>query len=316
MSVAEAPLDPEHVAAAAALRERGLLPVSPMAAPIAEARAAIDRISAFLGEGSEPIPGERDVAAPGPRGPVRCRFYPAAVGAPLLVYAHGGSFAVGGLDAWDHVLRDLVRRSGVAALHVDYRMIPEHRFPAAPEDMLAAARWATAKGDALGVDGARFALGGDSAGANLALGAAQAMRDAGDTTPRLLLLHYGVYSTGCDSPSWHRFGGGEYGLSRASAAWLWENYLASPEQRLDPRAAPLLADMYGLPPALLTVGSHDPLLDDQHALAAKLRAASVPCRLVEYTGLTHGFIRQARLVAQVRRALAESAAALREALAP
>src|SRR5919202_1596202 len=108
------PLDPEHAAVAAALSARGLLPVSPITAPIAEARAATDRISAFLGEGSVPIPGERDLALPGPRGPVRCRFYPAAEGAPLLVYAHGGSFAVGGLDGWDHVLRDLVRQSGVA----------------------------------------------------------------------------------------------------------------------------------------------------------------------------------------------------------
>ncbi len=314
--MAEAPLDPEHAAVGEALRERGLLPVSPMAAPIAEARAAIDRISAFLGEGSAPIPGERDLAVPGPRGPVRCRLYPAAAeGAPLLLYALGGSFAVGGLDAWDHVLRDLVRQSGAAALHVDYRMIPEHRFPAAPEDMLAAARWAVAQGGTLGVDPARVALGGDSAGANLALGAAQALRDAGGARPRFLLLHYGAYSTDHDGPSWRRFGGGEHGLSRASAAWMWENYLTAPEQRRDPRAAPLLGEMRGLPPALLTIGSHDPLLDEQHALAAKLRAAGVPCRLIEYPGLTHGFIRQARLVGKVRQAIADGAAALREALA-
>ncbi|MBX9701482.1 MAG: alpha/beta hydrolase, partial [Acetobacteraceae bacterium] len=150
------PLDAEHAAVAAMLAERGLAAVSPMQAPIAEARAALDRIAAFLGEGSQPIPGERDVTVPG--GP-RCRFYPAAPGAPVLVYAHGGSFAVGSLDAWDAMLRDLVRRSGVAALHVDYRMLPEHRFPAAPEDMLAAARWVLGPGAAaLGVDAARVAL--------------------------------------------------------------------------------------------------------------------------------------------------------------
>jgi len=314
--MAEAPLDPEHLAAAAALKARGLLPVSPMTAPIAEARAAVDRISAFLGEGSVPLAGERDIAVPGRGGPVRCRFYPAAtVGAPVLVYAHGGSFAVGGLDAWDHVMRDLVRQSGAAALHVDYRMMPEHRFPAAPEDMLAAARWVATQAGTLGVDPARFALGGDSAGANLALGTAQVLRDEDGPQPRFLLLHYGAYSTEYDSPSWHRFGGGEYGLSRASAAWLWENYLTAPEQRQDPRAAPLLGEMRGLPPALLTIGSHDPLLDEQHALAGKLRMAGVPCRLIEYPGLTHGFIRQARLVGKVRQAIADSAAALREAFA-
>jgi acetyl esterase len=311
--MAEALIDPELAAAGAALRARGLLPVSPMTAPIAEARAAIDRISGFLGEDSVPIGGERDIAVPGPRGPVRCRFYPAAPGAALLVYAHGGSFAVGGLDAWDHVLRDLVRRSGVAALHVDYRMIPEHRFPAAPDDMLAVARWAATEGGSLGIDPSRIALGGDSAGANLALGAAMALRDSGGPQPRFLLLHYGAYSTDYDSPSWHRFGGGEYGLSRAAAAWLWESYLEHPGQRQDWRAAPLLAEMRGLPPALLTIGSHDPLWDEQQLLAARLAEAGVPCRLLAYPGLTHGFIRHARLVGQVRQAIAASAAALRAA---
>ena len=270
-------LDPEQAAIGAALAARGIVGVSPMTAPIAAARAATDRISAFLGEGSVPIPGERDLAM----GAVRGRFYPAAAGAPVLLYAHGGSFAVGSLDAWDHVLRDLVRQSGVAALHVDYRMIPEHRFPAAPEDMLAAARWVRDHGASLGIDPGRLAIGGDSAGANLALGAAQAAS----------------------------------GLSRASAAWLWENYLRSPEDWRDPRAAPLLGDMRGLPPTLLTIGDLDPLLDDQQALAMALRDAGVPCRLITYPGLTHGFIRQARLVGQVRQAMADSAAALRAAFA-
>ena len=304
-------LDPEQAAIGAALAARGIVGVSPMTAASAAARAATDRISAFLGEGAVPIPGERDWAM----GAVRGRFYPAAAGAPVLLYAHGGSFAVGSLDAWDHVLRDLVRQSGVAALHVDYRMIPEHRFPAAPEDMLAAARWVRDHGASLGIDPGRLAIGGDSAGANLALGAAQALRDAGGPQPRFLLLHYGAYSTEYDSPSWQRFGDAASGLSRASAAWLWENYLRSPEDWRDPRAAPLLGDMRGLPPTLLTIGDLDPLLDDQQALAMALRDAGVPCRLITYPGLTHGFIRQARLVGQVRQAMADSAAALRAAFA-
>jgi acetyl esterase len=307
------PLDAEHAAVAALLKERGLVAVSPVSAPAHAARAALDRIAAFLGEGSEPIPGERDIHIPG--GP-RCRFYPAEPGAPVLVYAHGGSFTVGSLDAWDAMLRDLVRRSGVAVLHVDYRMIPEHRFPAAPEDMLAAARWVAAEGAAaLGVDPARMALGGDSAGANLALGAAMALRDAG-APPRFLLLHYGVYSTDFESASWRQLGGGEWGLSRDAIAWMWENYLGDPAQREDWRAAPLLGEMRGLPPALLTIGTHDPLLDDQYALAAALGKADVGVQLYIYTGLTHGFIRQGRLVAKVRQAMEDSAAALREALAP
>jgi acetyl esterase len=213
------------------------------------------------------------------------------------------------------MLRDLVQASGVAVLHVDYRMVPEHRFPAAPEDMLAAARWVLAEGAAeLGVDPARLALGGDSAGANLALGAAMALRDAG-RAPRFLLLHYGAYSTDVESPSWQRFGGGEYGLSRAAGDWMWQQYLMDPSQRADWRAAPLLGAMRGLPPTLLTIGTHDPLLDDQYALAAEMGKADVDVKLYIYSGLTHGFIRQGRHVAKVRQAMADSAEGLRKGFA-
>src|SRR4051812_15086321 len=220
-----AEMDPELAAAAALLRERGIVAASPMTAPIAEARASLDRISAVLAEGSLPLRQERTLTLPGG---LRARLYhpDAAAGPPpLLVYAHGGSFAVGSLDGWDHVMRDLVRLSGAAALHVDYRLMPEHRFPAAHEDMLAAFRFAAAHAAELGVDGARLALGGDSAGANLALGAAVALRDADGPRSCFLLLHYGAYDTDTSSPSWQRFGQGNAGLSVASAEWLWANYL-------------------------------------------------------------------------------------------
>jgi len=294
--MAEGPLDAEAVALAGLLRAKGLVAQSPMTAPIAEARASLDRIAAFLGEGSAPLPGEQELSAGG----VRARFYPAAHGAPVLVYAHGGSFTVGSLDAWDALMREMVRLSGLAMLHVDYRMFPEHRFPAAPEDMLAAAQWVRAQGW-------RYALGGDSAGANLALGAAQALRDAGGPQPGCLLLHYGAYDTDCDSPSWQRHGGGESGLSRASAAWLWENYLRGPADRLDPRAAPLRGALPGLPPVFLSIGTHDPLFDQQLALHAALHAARVPVRLTIAAGMPHGFIRQGRFVRKARAVVEESA---------
>jgi|GEM_PF-5778402 acetyl esterase len=295
----DAPLDAEVLGLAALLKARGLSAVSPMTAPIAEARAAVDRIGAFLGDGATPMPGERDIDAGG----VRARLYPAAEGAPVLVYAHGGSFTVGSLDAWDALMREMVRLSGIAALHVDYRMIPEHRFPAAHEDMVAAARWVRDQGW-------RFALGGDSAGANLALGAAQVLRDEGGEQPGFLLLHYGAYDTDNESESWQRYGGGESGLSRASAAWLWDNYLRWPEDRRDPRAAPLRGDMRGLPRTLITIGTHDPLFDQQLALHRALHAAGVPARLVVAAGLPHGFIRQGRYVRKVQEVVEESARAL------
>jgi acetyl esterase len=310
-------VDPELVAANALLRERGLVAIDPAAAPIAEAREATARISAFLNQGSEPLADERDLLVPGPAADIPCRLYrPDGVARPpLLVYAHGGSFALGDLDGWDGALRALVRQSGAAVLHVDYRLAPEHRFPAGFDDMVAAIRYAAREGAGLDIDPARLAAGGDSAGANLALGAAIALRDSGGSPLRFLLLHYGAYSTDGDSPSWRRFGTGSYGLSRSQFDWVWSTYLERPEQKNDWRVAPLRAALAGLPPARLAIGTVDPLLDDNERLAAELAAAGVRCQLVRYEGLMHGYIRYGRLVGAVRQAVAESAEALRHAFA-
>jgi acetyl esterase len=316
VNAAVSAIDPEFAAAGALLRERNLLALDPATAPLGEARAAIARISAFLNEGSEPVAEERNLSIRTADREVPCRLYRPHGHArpPLLVYAHGGSFALGDLDSWDGALRALCRQSGVAVLHVDYRLAPEHRFPAAFNDMVAVIRHVSQAADALGVDPRRLAVGGDSAGANLALAAALALRDAGDSPLRFLLLHYGVYSTDGDSPSWQRFGTGAYVLSRAQLDWVWSTYLGHPDQKKDWRVAPLLAPLAGLPPTHLAIGTLDPLLDDNERLADSLAAAGVPCRLVCYEGLVHGFIRYGRLVASVRRAIDDSASALRKGL--
>jgi acetyl esterase len=310
-------VDPELVAAGRLLQERGLVAPDRTRASLAEVRAAQDRIGAFLCEGSVPLRDERDLSLPGPYGQVSCRLYlpdnDNTVRPPLLVYAHGGGFMQGSLPSWDAMLRELVRQSGAAALSVDYKLSPEHRFPKAFEEMVAVTRLAAQEGAGFGVDPARIAVGGDSAGANLALGAALALRDAGLSAVRFMLLVYGVYSTDCDSPSWQRFGQGA-GLSQAQMRWIWETYLENPEQRSDWRAAPILADLVGLPPAHSIVGSLDPLLDDSRRLAAALDAAGVSLTLRVYDGINHGFIRYARLIGTARRALADAAAALRRAL--
>src|SRR6266850_279181 len=232
MSDATAWIDPELVAAGKLLQEKGLVSPDRTVASLAEVRAATDRIGAFLGEGSVPLQGERDLSLPGPHGQVPCRLYlPDGVERPpLIVYAHGGGFMQGSLPSWDHFLRDLVRQSGVAALSVDYRLAPEHRFPAAFDDMAAMTRLAAREGAGFGIDPSRLAVGGDSAGACLALGAALAMRDAGESALRFQLLIYGCFSTDCDSPSWQRFGQGA-GLSQAGMKWIWQTYLEKPEQR-------------------------------------------------------------------------------------
>jgi acetyl esterase len=128
-----------------------------------------------------------------------------------------------------------------------------------------------------------------------------------------MLLIYGCFSTDTESPSWQRFGQGA-GLSQTQMRWIWETYLERLEQRNDWRAVPILADPGGLPPTHLTVGSLDPLLDDSHALASRLKTAGVPCELSVYDGLNHGFIRYGRLIAAARRAIGDCAAALRNAL--
>jgi acetyl esterase len=319
-------IDPELVAAGQLLQAKGLAAPDRTVTPMAAVRAAQDRIGAFLGEGSVPLRNERDLSLPGPHGQVPCRLYlpddvdprAASQGGAfrppgLIVYAHGGAFVQGSLPSWDHYLRDLVRLSGVAALSVDYRLAPEHRFPAAFDDMVAVTRLAAREGAGFGIDPARLAVGGDSAGACLALGAALAMRDAGETALCFQLLIYGCFSTDVDSPSWRRFGQGA-GLSQASMRWAWQTYLERPEQWQDWRAAPILAGLSGLPPAYLVVGNLDPLIDDSQNLAARLKEADVPCELAVYEGINHGFIRYGRLIKTARRAIGDCAAALRRAL--
>jgi acetyl esterase len=308
-------VDPELIALGKLLEEKGLVAPDRTVAPIIDVRAAQDRIGAFLGADSVPLQHEEDMMLPGPRGDVPCRlYYPEGVENPAcIVYAHGGAFVQGGLDSWDYFLRDLVRQSGVAVLSVDYRLAPEHRFPAAFDDMVAMVRLAVGKAADWGLDSIRLAIGGDSAGANLALAAALALRDAGETALRFQLLIYGVYTTDCDSPSWQRFGRGA-GLSQAGMNWAWQTYLEKPEQWQDWRAAPIVADLKGLPPAHLIVGSLDPLLDDSNNLAAKLKEAGVPANLTIYQGINHGFIRYGRLIRTARNAVADCATALRTAL--
>jgi acetyl esterase/lipase len=304
-------VDPELVAAGKLLQERGFVVPDRTQAPLSEVRAAQDRVGAFLGEGSVPLKEERDLGLPGPHGQVPCRLYMPDGGErpPLIVYAHGGGFMQGSLPSWDAMLRELVRQSGAAALSVDYKLSPEHRFPKAFDEMAAVTRLMAREGAGLGIDPTRLAVGGDSAGANLALAAAMALRDEGLQAIRFMLLIYGVYSTDSESPSWQRFGQGA-GLSQTQMRWIWETYLDSPQQRQDWRAAPILGGLRGLPPAHLIVGSLDPLQDDSRRLAAALDEAGVRHALKVYDGINHGFIRYGRLIGTARRALADCAAAL------
>src|SRR5438270_2362340 len=161
---AEPWIDPELIAAGQLMQEKGLVAPDRTVTPMPEVRAAQDRIGAFLGEGSVPLKDERDLSLPGPRGQVPCRLYMPdnSERPPLMVFAHGGAFVQGSLNSWDHLLRDMVRQSGVAVLSVDYRLAPEHRFPAAFDDMAAITKLAAREGAGFGIDPTRLAVGGDS----------------------------------------------------------------------------------------------------------------------------------------------------------
>jgi acetyl esterase len=309
-------VDPELIAAGKLLQEKGLVAPDRTVAPLSEVRAAQDRIGAFLGLDSVRLQSERDVMLPGPHGDVPCRlYYPEGiVSPPCLVYMHGGGFMQGSLNSWDHFLRDLVRQSRVAVMSVDYRLSPEYKFPVAFDETLGMVRLMAKSGADQGIDPKRLAIGGDSAGANLALAAALAMRDAGETALSFQLLIYGVYSAELESPSWQQFGRGA-GLSQNQFRWILETYLENPQQAEDWRVAPILADLKGLPPAHLIVGSLDPLLDDSNNLHAKLKEAGVPANLTVYQGINHGFIRYGRLIRTARNAVADCAAALKTAFA-
>jgi acetyl esterase len=310
------PVDPELVAAGALLRENGLIVPDPRTAPIAEVRDAQDRIGKYLADKVAPVATETDIVIPGDAGNIPARLYlpTSAAPPPLLVYFHGGGFAYGSAKAWDGLMRDLVHRSGIAVLNVEYRLAPEHKFPAGLDDAVAAINHATTMGEAWGVDASLLAAGGDSAGANLALVAAMSLRSGNAQVLKSLLLFYGVFSGDADSPSWRQLGTGAYGLSQVQMEWVWSTYLDRPSSRDSWRAAPLSGDLSGLPPVQQIIGSLDPLIDDARALKARLETAGVANDLKIYPGVNHGFVRFNRMIAQAQRAVDAAANALRRDL--
>jgi acetyl esterase len=264
-----------------------------------------------------PLPVVRDVAIAGAAGTIPARLYrPSRDGTlSLLVYFHGGGWVIGNLEGYDNVCSDLAAEAGCAVLSIDYRLAPEHRFPAAADDCFAATAWARINAAALGIDPARLAVGGDSAGGNLAAVVALMARDRGGPPVRFQLLVYPVTCGRMDTPSYRDNAEG-YLLTQAAMVWFWNHYTPHAADRELPYAAPLrAADLGGLPPALVLTAEFDPLRDEGEAYAARLRAAGVPTTLRRYDGQIHGFFTMGALVDRARAALDETAAALRAALA-
>jgi acetyl esterase len=207
---------------------------------------------------------------------------------PVLVWYHGGGWVIGNLDGADFACRMLTNASGAAVVSVDYRLAPEHRFPAAADDCFAATKWVVEHASELGVDGSRLAVGGDSAGGNLAAVVCQMAKKAGGPAIRLQVLIYPVTDYSFATTSYTENADG-YLLTRESMEWFWGHYLGD-DDGSHPKASPLReADLAGLPPAVVVTAEFDPLRDEGEAYAKRLREAGVKVEAKRYDGQIHGF---------------------------
>ncbi len=284
------------------------------AMPIGEARATFVRNQIGWSWAPAAMAETREMVAPGAAGPLAARLHrpPGAGDLPVILYVHGGGWTFGSIDTHDGVMRCLALASGCAVLGFDYRLAPEHPFPAPLDDVLAVLAHVEAGGLGPGFDRRRIALAGDSAGATLSLGALIARRDAGLPPPATATLFYGCYAPIFDTPSHARNGDGRYLLRTEMMRWYWSNFLGSCAAEDAPGAcAPLNAELSGLPPLYLNAAGLDPLLDDTSLLAARLAAAGARFRLDVFPGVVHGFLRFARELAAAREAIAAAGAHLR-----
>lgn len=312
------PIDPQMQAVIEGAAQSALPPYCTVSA--VEARRLYKETRAALSPPVPEVAAVRDLAAPGPAGPIPLRLYrglgtAAELALPVLVYFHGGGWTIGDLDTHDIVCRTLANRARCAVIAVDYRMGPEHRFPAAVDDCLAATRWVAEQGAALGIDAARIAVGGDSAGGNLAAVVAITLRDAGGPVLVFQALVYPATDQRLDTASHMSFAQG-YLLTRDNMLWFRDNYLL-PGDYDDWRASPLrAADLARLPPAHIITAGYDPLLDEGRAYSDRLVAAGVPVLYECFEGMAHGFLTMGGVVAAANHALYRLAQSLAQAFKP
>lgn len=254
-----------------------------------------------------PVASVSDVDANG----VPCRLYTSGVDAPVLVYLHGGGWAMGSVETVDRLCRRIADRSGCAVLSVDYRLAPEHPFPAAIHDVESALEWLRRKGASLHLDPSRVAIGGDSAGGHLATVVARRQRDAGLPLACQVLL-YPVIDPSMSSDSYRDLGG--YGLDAPTMALFWDLFVPDAADRLAPDVSPAAAPLAGMPRTLLITAEYDVLRDEGERYGEALLAAGVPTVVVRYQGVNHGFVRKLALFDAAGIAADQIATGLRSAL--
>ena len=278
---------------------------------------------------TQPVPPEvasvNDLSAPGLHGAVRLRHYRPLPSPgteqhdsalPLLLFFHGGGWVIGDLDTHDTLCRQLANQSGCAVIAVDYRLGPEHRFPAAVDDCIAALKFVASEATALNIDPRRIAVGGDSAGGNLAAVVSLDARDNNGPALAFQLLIYPVTDVTADTGSQVTNASG-YLLSRDTMRYFHDLYIDDLVHDLDWRVSPLLANNFAnLPAALVLTAGFDPLRDEGQAYADRLSAAKVPCTSICFERQIHGFILMGKVLEEANTAVATCAAALKAALSP
>lgn len=258
-----------------------------------EARAVCEAVRAPWVAGGPAMAETRELRV-GPMD-VRIRIhYPRdAVATAPLVYIHGGGWTLFSLDTHDRVMREYAARTGAPVVGVDYSLSPEARFPRALDEIASVIAWLRAEGVAHGLDGDRLAIGGDSVGGNMSLASALKLRDAGLPQPSGLVLNYGVFesvqSVAPDS-SYQRYGTPEYMLTAAEMTGFWDSYIGQPSDREDPLARLIKADLTGIAPVFMAIAECDVLLDENLAMAARLKEAGVTVEPRVYVGATHSFL--------------------------
>ena len=275
------------------MAEANLRPIEAMTP--AEAREQMEATARARKAEPLPVAGVEERMIPGPGGPIRLRLYwpktPDSGGAvPAIVYYHGGGHVIGSLDTHDFVARNLCAGAEAFVASVDYRMGPEHKFPAAVEDSFAALEWVQANAAGLGADPGRIGVHGDSAGANLAAVVALMARDAGRPRLRLQSLVYPISDYALTGASYDKFATGYGILTREAMVWFQKHYLRNPADAMDWRASPIKTpSLAGLAPAIVVTAECDVLHDDGERYAAALREAGVPVEYREYPGMIHAF---------------------------
>ena len=284
-----------HPTLAAMLAKAAALPPV-TSVPIAAIRAT-DATRYKVGVPPDEVASTEDRLIPGPRGDIRIRIYrpdsaaDTAAGHAVTVFFHGSGFVICSIESHDDMCRQICRRSGHVVVSVDYRLAPENKFPAAPDDCLAATRWVAAHAAEFGGDPTRLAVAGDSAGGTMAAVTALRARDEGGPAIKAQLLLYPVtdhYSV--QRPSWQERATG-YGLTREAMMWFWDHYLEHADQGAHPHASPQrAASVAGLPPAYVVTGEYDLLRDEGEAYAVRLQAVGVPVEVHRYPDMNHGFL--------------------------